>query len=33
MDDSDAVVPAIAETVGFLAYFEDLPDPSGLPSY
>jgi predicted transposase YbfD/YdcC len=27
MDDSDAVVPAVAETVGFLAYFKDLPDP------
>src|SRR4051794_6752015 len=27
MDDSDAVVPAVAEAVGFLAYFKDLADP------
>ena len=27
MDDSDAVLPAVAEAVGFLAYFKDLADP------
>jgi DDE_Tnp_1-associated len=27
MDSSDAVWPAVAEAVGFLAYFQDLADP------
>ena len=27
MDGSDAALPAVAETVGFLAYFKDLADP------
>ena len=27
MDDSDAALPAVAETVGFLEYFKDLTDP------
>jgi hypothetical protein len=27
MDSSDAVLPAVAEAVGFLAYFKDLTDP------
>src|SRR5689334_21963141 len=27
MDSSDAVLPAAAEAVGFLAYFKDLADP------
>lgn len=27
MDSTDAMAPAIAETIGFLEYFRDLPDP------
>ena len=27
MDSTDAIAPAIAETIGFLEYFRDLPDP------